>query len=62
MIPSLIFVLFVALSGLIIYRLGVADGRAAERRERIQKRAHSMLHRDERRLHVVQNDGPDGAA
>lgn len=37
----------------VTYERGIADGREAEKRERIERRAASLLHRTERRLSIV---------
>ena len=42
------------------YRVGETHGRQAERKERIAKRAASLLHRDERKLSLIH--GGDDAA
>ena len=44
------------------WRAGEEFGRTAERRERVEKRAASLLHRTERRLSIVGDNDPGGAA
>ncbi|OFW99281.1 MAG: hypothetical protein A3E78_11890 [Alphaproteobacteria bacterium RIFCSPHIGHO2_12_FULL_63_12] len=44
------------------WRAGEKHGRRAERKERIAKRAASLLHRTERRLSIVHDGEPKGAA
>lgn len=44
------------------YQWGIAKGRLLERRERVTQRAQERLHREVRRLSIVSDETPRGAA